>query len=426
MFPVVKIAVIGGASAFTPGIIEGLLAEEAVLAGAEICLMDIDSENLSIIAKLSRRMVEARGAQYTITDTLLLDEALTGADYVLSQVRIGGLEARALDEQIPRRLGCIGQETTGPGGFSFAWRSIPYMLELTRRMQSLCPAARLINYTNPTGQVARAVLDSGFDKITAICDEPFGMQVVLGQLLRVHPTQLAIDNVGVNHCGALTAVRYQGRDLLPRLGSLSAPLALVPGFVGRMARLLRRFKVLPSPYLLYYYYTREIFREQQKQKRTRAQDLMLKLPVVYSHYREQAEQPEPRLRLRRGVPGHGDLAVQVIASMEAKRNDRLVVNGRNQGVIEWLPAEAIVEVPSHVSSEGARLLPAPGELDASLRELIVRVERAEALNVAAAVKGDRQLAVEAMRLHPLVPNQQTAQLLVADLLEAQRRLLPQF
>jgi 6-phospho-beta-glucosidase len=394
--------------------------------------MDIDRENLCVIAKLSRRMVEARGAQYTITDTLQLDEALAGADYVLSQVRIGGLAARALDEQIPRRLGCIGQETTGPGGFSFAWRSIPYMLELTRRMQSLCPDARLINYTNPTGQVARAVLDSGFDKITAICDEPFGMQVVLGQLLRINPTQLAIDNVGINHCGALTAVRYQGRDLfqgrdlLPRLRSLSGPLSIVPGFVGRMARLLRRFGVLPSPYLLYYYYTREIFREQQKQKRTRAQDLMIELPVIYNHYREQAEQPEPRLRLRRGVPGHGDLAVQVIAGMKAKRNDRLVVNGRNQGVIAWLPAEAIVEVPSHVSSEGARLLPVPGELDAGLRELIVRVERAEALNVAAAVKGDRQLAVEAMRLHPLVPNQQTAQLLVADLLEAHRRLLPQF
>ncbi|MBT9156073.1 MAG: putative 6-phospho-beta-glucosidase [Firmicutes bacterium] len=421
-----KIAVIGGASAFTPGIIEGLFAEEEVLGGAEVCLMDIDRENLNVVAKLSRCMVEARGAQYTITDTTVLDEALTGANYVLCQVRIGGLEARALDEQIPRRLDCIGQETTGPGGFSFAWRSIPYMLELTRRMQSLCPDAHLVNYTNPTGQVARAVLDSGFEKITAICDEPFGMQVVLGQLLRINPKNLVIDNVGVNHCGAVTAVRFKGRNLLPKVRSLCGPLRLIPGFVGRMGRLLQRFSVLPSPYLLYYYFTPEILREQQKMRRTRAQELMLRLPAIYGHYREQAEQPTPRLRLRRGMAGHGDLAVQVIASIQASRDDRLVVNGRNGGVVKWLPAEAIVEVPSHVSSEGARLLPVPEELDAALRELISRVERAEAMNVLAAVKGDRQHAVEAMRLHPLVPNTQTAQLLVADLLEAHRRHLPQF
>jgi len=356
----------------------------------------------------------------------VLDEALTGADYVLCQVRIGGLEARALDEIIPRRLGCIGQETTGPGGLSFAWRSIPFMLDLTRRMRSLCPKAHLINYANPTGQVARAVLDSGFSKITAICDELLGIQIVLGQLLRISHKHLALDNIGINHCGAVTAVRCQDRELLPRLLVLSGALRLVPGFVGRVAHLTKQLKALPSPYLLYYYFTREILREQQKMQRTRAQQLILQLPAIYNHYREQAEQSSPRLRLRRGMAGHGDLAVQIIAAMQAERQDRIVVNGRNEGLINWLPAEAIVEVPSHVSSKGARLLPASGELDDGLKELIMRVERAEALNVAAAVKGDRQLAIEAMRLHPLVPTHQTAQLLVADLMEAQRRHLPQF
>lgn len=421
----VKIAIIGGASAFTPGIIEGLFAEQHVLAGAEICLMDIDEENLKIVARLARRMVDAHHAPYTLTHTTDRVLALSGADYVLTQVRVGGLPARALDEQIPLKHGCIGQETTGPGGFSFAWRSIPFMLDLVRDMEQLCPEAYLINYSNPTGQVARAILDSGFPRVVAICDEPSGVQHVLSRILFTGYNKLEIDNIGVNHCGWITAVRKEGKDVLPVLRRISGALGLVPGLVGRMARLVKRFGYLPSPYLCYYYMTDEMLAEQMRAKRTRAQFVMGKLPAIYAHYAEQAESPQPRLRLRRGVPGHGDLAVQVIASMHSNREDRIVVNGRNNGVVPWLPDDAIVEVPSNVLHGGFEPIAMP-DLPEELASLIQRVEQAESMNVRAATQGDIQLAIEAMRLHPLVPDHRTAQMLVADLVEAHRRWLPQF
>lgn len=420
-----KIAIIGGASAFTPGIIEGLFAEQKVLAGAELCLMDIDEENLKIVALLARRMVEARHAPYTITHTTDRTLALSGAKFVLCQVRVGGLPARAIDEQIPLKHGCIGQETTGPGGFSFAWRSIPFMLDLVRDMEQLCPEAYLINYSNPTGQVARALLESGFCRVVAICDEPSGVQHVLSRLLLSQYKCLEIDNVGVNHCGWITALRKEGKDILPALRRLSSALGIVPGLVGRMARLVKRYGFFPSPYLLYYYFTGEMLSEQMKARKTRAQLVRERLPAIYAHYAEQAESREPYLRLRRGVTGHGDLAVQVIASLHSNRSDRIVVNGRNNGVVKWLPDDAIIEVPGIVHHGGCELISMP-DLPEELASLIQQVERAEAINVKAAVGGDRQLAIEAMRLHPLVPEHKTAQLLVADLVEAHRRWLPQF
>lgn len=420
-----KIAIIGGASAFTPGIIEGLFMEEAVLAGAEVCLMDIDEEKLAIVAHLAQQMIKTRDAQYTITHTTDRSEALRGTDYVLTQVRVGGLAARALDERISLQHNVIGQETTGAGGLSFAWRSIPFMLELADDMRQYCPNAYLVNYSNPTGQVARALLGTGYDKVVAICDEPSGVQYALSKLMLTHNARLEIDNVGINHCGWLTAVRRDGSDKLPTLKSLSTILQPIPGLVGRMSRLFKEYGYFPSPYLFYYYLTEEMLREQLAAKQTRAQVVAEKLPRIYAHYKEQATNANPKLKMRRGVPGHGDLAVRVIASLAANRGDRIVVNGINGDALSFLPEDAIVEVPALVGKDGATLLPMP-TLPDHLAELIARVEQVERLNVEAALTGDVKLAVEAMRLHPLVNEAKKAESLVRQLISAHKQWLPQF
>lgn len=400
--------------------------EEAVLAGAEICLMDIDEPHLKIVADLSIAMVHARHSDYTITQTTDVVEALKGADYVLTQVRVGGLAARALDERIPRKLGHIGQETTGAGGLSFAWRSIPFMLSLADKMRQHCPNAFLVNYSNPTGQVARALLSTGFDKVIAICDETSGVKYAISRMLLTADTNLEIDNIGVNHCGWLTAVRQNDRNHLPLLRYLSTLLQPVPGVVGRMARLLKRFGYIPSPYLFYYYLTDEMLQEQLQAKHTRAEIVAAKLLRIYAHYREQANNTTPKLTLRRGVPGHGDLAVRVIASLAADRGDRVVVNGINNGVVSFLPNDAIIETAAKVGQGGAILLGITTHLPDHLADLVTQVEQVERLNVEASLKGDRNLLVEAMRLHPLVNDERKATLLVEELLSAHKRWLPQF
>ena len=251
------------------------------------------------------------------------------------------------------------------------------------------------------------------------------VQYALSKLMLTNNTRLEIDNVGINHCGWLTAVRKDGSDKLPTLRSLCTILQPIPGLVGRMSRLFKEYGFVPSPYLFYYYLTDEMLKEQLAAKQTRAQVVAGKLPRIYAHYKEQAASAIPRLRLRRGVPGHGDLAVRVIASLAADRGDRIVVNGTNNGALSFLPEDAIVEVPALVGKDRATLLPMPSLPD-HLAELIARVEQVERLNVEAALKGDVKLAVEAMRLHPLVNDAKKAESLVRQLISAHKQWLPQF
>jgi 6-phospho-beta-glucosidase len=146
-----KVVVVGGGSSYTPEIIEGLLSRRDQLPLRELWLVDIAAgkEKLDIIAGLAKRMAAKFGDPFPIKTSLERAEALDGADFVLSQFRVGGLDARIRDESIPLRYGAIGQETVGAGGFAKAMRTIPVILDLCRDIERLCPDAFLINFTNP-------------------------------------------------------------------------------------------------------------------------------------------------------------------------------------------------------------------------------------------------------------------------------------
>lgn len=155
-----KIATIGGGSSYTPELVEGLIKRYHELPVGELWLVDIPEgkEKLEIVGALAKRMVEKAGVPIEIHLTLDRRRALEGADFVTTQFRVGGLEARAKDERIPLKYGVIGQETNGPGGLFKGLRTIPVILDIIRDMEELCPDAWLINFTNPAGMVTEAVL----------------------------------------------------------------------------------------------------------------------------------------------------------------------------------------------------------------------------------------------------------------------------
>jgi 6-phospho-beta-glucosidase len=172
-----KIAVIGGGSSYTPELIDGFLKRYETLPVTEIWLCDIETgkDKLETVTGLARRMVEHVNLPIKILSTLKRDEALRGADFVLTQLRVGGLQARAKDEKIPLKYGLIGQETTGAGGFAKGLRTIPVILDICRDMERLCKDAWLINFTNPAGMVTEAVLNHTSIKTMGLCNVPIGM-----------------------------------------------------------------------------------------------------------------------------------------------------------------------------------------------------------------------------------------------------------
>ncbi|HEY3365196.1 MAG TPA: hypothetical protein VGK74_09105 [Symbiobacteriaceae bacterium] len=426
-----KLVIIGGASAYTPDIIDGLLKERQVFAGWELALHDIDAPNLDVIAKLARGMVRAVGADLTVTATTERAKAITGARFILTQPRAGGFKARALDERIPLKYGVIGQETLGPGGLAFAWRTIPLMLDIVAEVRRLAPEAWIINYANPAGMVTEAVFRQFPDaRFIGLCDMPTGVQWAIGKLLRVDFHRIGLCYAGINHGGWSPQVQLDDQEIIDRLKrwvSVLGPVANVLPLTEETGtvRLFHRYGMVPDPYLRYYYYKDRMLAKLKAGRQTRAELLMERLPALYAHYAKVAAADRPVLTEHRGHQSHADLAAQVIAAMAADRRTRFVIQQKNGGTIPNLPADGSAQFPAWVDGKGWEPIPQPPIAEA-VAPLIQQIKTSETLNVTASITGDAGLAVEAAAANPLVPRRQVAEVIVAELMKAHRPYLPQF
>jgi len=433
-----KLTIVGGGSAYTPDILVSLLREKDLFAGWEWVLYDVAEEPVRIVAALGQSLANKARVDIKVTYSLDRDLALDGARFILAQPRPGGLEHRALDERIPLKYGVIGQETVGPGGLSFAWRSIPVVMELLRTaFRRAEPGFWFISYTNPAGMVCEAVLRNYPDaRFLALCDEPNGVQHEIARFLRVEPSRLEMEYRGINHAGWVDHLylkpapgeRGEVKDVLPRIRSVARlipPLLSPAGEVPGTIRLLKEQGSLPDPYLRYYYYTSSVFSYLSKLRMTRAEFLMRRVGELYAHYREEATKPNPTLRMHRGHASHSDLAARAIIALLTGRKSRFIIQQRNSGSVPGLAAGHAAQFPADIGPEGWQPVPVT-PLNEKQLALIKRIQEAEILNTEAALAGNRSLAVEAMATNPLVPSRTVAEKIVDELLLAHRDFLPQF
>ncbi|MGE5675613.1 MAG: hypothetical protein ACM3XM_17325 [Mycobacterium leprae] len=426
-----KLVIIGGASAYSPDIISGLLHDWQSLPECELVLHDIDEPHLAIIARLAEGMVRTAGADWRVRATTDRADAVTGARFILTQPRVGGFPHRALDERIPLRYGLIGQETLGAGGLSFAWRSIPLMLEIVAEVQRLAPEAWIINYANPAGMVTEAVIRRFPNaRFIGLCDMPTGVEWGIGKLLRVDFHRIKLDYAGINHGGWSDRVWLDGQDVMPKLRRWAGPLGAVATLFPLTeetgtVRLLREYGQVPDPYLRYYYYKEWMLKHLMKQPKTRAQVLMDRVPELYRHYAQVAAQERPVLTMHRGHQSHSDLASQVIRAIATGRRTRFVIQQRNGGAVPNLPAEEAAQFPAWVDGSGWERIAVP-PIPESLAPLLQQVKAAESINVTAALEGNVQLAIEAAAGNPLVGKRQVADTVVRELIKAHKQYLPQF
>jgi 6-phospho-beta-glucosidase len=210
-----KLAIIGGGSSYTPELVEGVLKRLERLPVKEIHFVDIESgqEKLNIIKALAQRMVEKVGANITLTASQDRRAAIKGADFVMTQFRVGGLQARASDERIPLRYDVIGQETTGPGGFAKALRTIPVILDICKDIEELAPNAWMLNFTNPAGLVTEAVLKYTKVKTIGLCNVPVSMKMMIAEMMDCSPNDLSLECAGLNHLVWAHRAWLEGKDI---------------------------------------------------------------------------------------------------------------------------------------------------------------------------------------------------------------------
>jgi 6-phospho-beta-glucosidase len=417
-----KIAVVGGGSTYTPELVEGFARRPDRLPIGELVLYDIAPERLEIVGGLARRMLERAEFPGRLVTTGDRDAALDGADYVLIQLRVGGQQARLVDETLPHRFGAIGQETTGPGGLAKALRTVPVVLGLAEEVgRRSAPGAWIVDFTNPVGIVTQALLTNGH-RAVGLCNVAIGFQRAFASRFGVAPEQVELEHVGLNHLTWIRAVKVDGVDRLPEM--LEHDAEGLGEHVGEPADLIRALRAIPSYYLRYYYQTDVVLRE-QLDGHTRAQEVMDIENELLELYRDPNLDTKPELLEHRGGAFYSEAAAQLIASLHDGRGDVQVVDILNHGALPDLPDGTVVEVPARITRSGAeplRLRPLAPEM----RGLVQSVKAYEELAIDAATTGDRKVALRALLANPLVARWSMAEPLLDALLEANREHLPRF
>jgi 6-phospho-beta-glucosidase len=413
-----KLTIVGGGSTYTPELMDGFARLRALLPIEEVWLVDPDEHRLSLVAGVSARMLARAGHPATVHATTDLIAGVTDADAVLLQLRVGGQDARRGDETWPHEVGCIGQETTGPGGFAKALRTVPVVLDVAEQVRKHAkPDAWIVDFTNPVGIVTRALLSAGH-RAVGLCNVAIGFQRRFATMLDVDPSRVSLGHVGLNHLTWERSVSVDGVDRLPslfgRIGDLAEEVEQPP-------HLLELLGVVPSYYLRYYYAHDEVLNEQLGAP-TRADEVQEVERALLEKYADPSVDTKPEELSKRGGAFYSDAAVDLLASLTSNRGDVQVVNLRNDGSLPFLPDDHVIEVPARVGATGLVAEPiAP--LDDDIRGLISAVAGYERLALDAAVHGGRDRVLRAMQAHPLVLQYERAEKLTDLLISANRKHL---
>ncbi len=427
-----KVAVIGGGSTYTPELINGFLERAETFPLGELWLMDIDAGRLATVGGFAQRMVTERGAPFQVRLTTDQREAVRGASYVTTQLRVGQMEARRADEYLGLRHGLVGQETTGVGGMAKALRTIPVLLKIAADMRELAPGAVLVNFTNPSGLVTEALNRYAPEVTTAgVCNVPITAKMHLLEYLEkmlgqsIAPERAELKTLGLNHLSWHRGFTLDGEEMWPRLmDAIVAEVRQQPEPEWDV-QTLSSLRMLPNYYLQYYYYTAHKLSDQAAWPPSRAEEVIEVEKDLLRQYADPQLTRPPEDLMKRGGAYYSTVATQLLSAHYNDLGETHIINVPHRGAVPGWPADWVLEMPCRVDRNGFHPLPAE-PLPLACFGLLAQVKSYELLTVEAAVHGDRQAAYQALLAHPLGPAADRVQTVLDDLLETHRAFLPQF
>ena len=452
-----KVAIIGGGGIRTPLVVFGLNEAAAVLGVREVVLYDPDRERARTMVALGQAVIQRETSRdvgpsesmLTLREGDSFEDAVSGTDFVLNSVRVGGIAARSADERIAIQHGYPGQETTGPGGMAMALRTVPIAVDQAQQVHKFAPQAWLINFTNPAGLITQAITQHTDARVVGICDTPTEMLHRIAKALAAVPDDVHCEYLGLNHLGWVRKVELRGEDVTDHLFAddyLLSQLYSAPLFDHALIRSLR---LIPTEYLFFYYSRGRALANQLAHGSTRGAEVE-KLNAAlfhqlgsllaagnnqgalaaYIHYLNvrsgsymaleasgsasstlaPAHQEDPF----RAATGYHRIALDVMKALRGKSPQRVIVNTRNQGAIECIAATDIVEVPCSISNDVIKPEPC-GALPPEVRGLVLAVKEYERATIEAAMTGSELMARKAMLLYPAIGEWEPSEGLLRDL-----------
>lgn len=423
-----KIAIIGAGSSYTPELIEGFIKRKKELTVDSICFMDINRPKAEIVCALCRRMFEASGMDTRLVFTEDLSEAVRDADYVLGQVRVGGLDARINDEKIPLKYGLLGQETTGVGGFMKAMRTIPVIMDVAHAIEKFAPTAWFINFSNPSGLIAEAVLNNTGVRMIGLCNAPINMLKNAKKLLPGGTKEFSYDFIGLNHLCWITGIYADGRELLNEMIASEDGVNAIEKAFGFTFKpgVLSATRGIPTGYLNYYYYREEQIKKCQEAEKTRGEVCKEIEASLLELYKNPELKTKPVELEKRGGALYSEAAVSLIDAIENDKNEVHVVDVLNRGAYGFMGNNDAVEVKCIVNKDGASPIRYGPFDNMYIIGLMQAVKAYEKLAVKAGLEGDYSAALAALMVHPLIGDYTKAKGALDELLAVNREYLPQF
>ncbi len=437
----VRLTVLGGGGFRVPLVYQALAAGAGTSPIDEVVLHDVSERRLAAVRAVLEQMAAAWPGAPAVRTCTDLDDALRGARFVFSAIRVDGLAGRTVDERVALDCGVLGQETTGPGGIAFGLRTVPVAMRVAERVAAVAPQAWVINFTNPAGMITEAMQRVLGERVVGICDSPIGLARRAAQALGVGG-ELGVDYVGLNHLGWLRSLRVDGVDRLPELLADDAALRTIEEVRLIGADWVRAIGALPNEYLYYFYRTREAIAAIRSAPRTRGEFLLDQQERFYAEPGDgDAWQRWSRVRDERdatymaesreasgageraaedmAVGGYQQVALELMAALSGGPPRTMILDVRNGTAVAGLPADAVVEVPCLVGTHGITPL-ATAPLPGAMQGLLQQVKAVEQDTIEAAVTGSARLALRAFAQHPLVDSVTVAQ----ELLDGYRATLP--
>jgi alpha-galactosidase len=403
-----KITFIGAGSTVFAKALLGDILSWPELAESTLYLYDIDEERLHTSELMAGHLARALQARPRINATTSRQEALEGADYVISMFQVAGYKpGTVIDFEIPKKYGLRQTiaDTLGIGGIMRALRTLPVFLEMCAEMEQLCPDALHLNYVNPMAINCWAMSRASRIKTVGLCHSVQGTAGQLAKDIGVPLEEINYLAAGINHMAFYLKFEREGQDLYPLIRQVVAE-GRVPDWNRVRYEMFNRlgFFVTESSEHFSEYVPWFIKRDRP--------DLIERFNVPLDEYIRRCEAQIAfwdfmRAEYEAGNFDHPLLAIKpsneygalIIHSLETGTPRVIYGNVANDGLIDNLPPGCCVEVPCLVDKNGVQPVRV-GSLPPHLAALIQTNVNVQALAVEAALSRKREHVYHAAMLDP--------------------------
>lgn len=435
-----SVVIAGGGSTYTPEIIVMLLANLDRFPLRSIKLYDNDKDRQNKVAKACEIIIREADPSIEYIATTDPKEAYTDVDFCLAHIREGGLEMRSSDEKIPLSHGVVGQETCGPGGIAYGMRSITGVLENIDYMEKYSPDCWMLNYSNPASIVAEATRRLRPDtKIINICDMPIGMENGFAKILGLDSRKdMDIRYYGLNHFGWWSSIKdKQGNDLTQKL----IDHMLIRGNTtesdgdfhtdGSWAETARKVKdiitvdptLIPNSYLQYYLFQDDMVQSSDINF-TRADQVIAGRETTVFTECARIEKEGTAVGTSLSIGIHAEFIVDLAVALAFNTHERMLLIVENNGAIENIGDDVMVEIPCIVGKDGYEPL-SIGKIPTFQKGLMEQQLASEKLVVDAYLENSYLKLWQAITMSKTVPSANVAKAILDDFIEANKGYWPE-